>query len=299
MAVAKRIFLFLALNFLVVLTISLILQVLDIAPYLSAYGLNIRALAIFCLIWGMGGALISLALSKKMAQWVMGVKMIDPNTSDPHFRRLHSQVAELAQHAKLAKIPEIGIYPSNEVNAFATGATRKNSLVAVSAGLLNRMDDSEIKAILGHEISHIANGDMVTMTLLQGVINAFVMFLARAIAYGISGFGRNREGSYFSYAMFTFFLEIIFMILGSLVVAAYSRFREYRADEGGAYLAGKEKMISALRSLESLSRIKDTRAQNTSFCSFKISSPTKRGLITLFASHPPISKRIERLQKID
>jgi len=298
MAIAKRIFLFIALNFLVVMTISLILSALNIAPYLSAYGLNIKALAIFCLIWGMGGALISLALSKKMAKWVMGVKIIDPNTTDPHFHRLHSWVADLAHHAGLPKTPEIGIYPSNEVNAFATGATRKNSLVAVSAGLLNRMDEAEVKAILGHEISHIANGDMVTMTLLQGVINAFVMFLARAIAYGVSSMGRNREGSYFSYVIFTIFFEIIFMILGSLIVAAYSRFREYRADEGGAHLAGKDKMISALRSLESLSQIKDPRAQSASFQSFKISNPSKRGLIALFASHPPVDKRIEHLQKM-
>lgn len=156
-----------------------------------------------------------------------------------------------------------------------------------------------MEAILGHEISHIANGDMVTMTLLQGVVNAFVMFLARVLAYAISGFGRNREnsssGSMMSYMLLVYLFEIVFMILGSIVVAAYSRYREFRADAGGARLAGKEAMISSLQTLRVLQEIKDPR-ENPAMAAFKISHPARKGLLRLFASHPPLEERIERLQ---
>jgi heat shock protein HtpX len=296
----KRVFLFLALNFLVVLMISFILNLFNVQPYLTAYGIDYRSLLTFCFIWGMGGAFISLALSRVMAKWMMGVKPIDPRTADPDERHLLETVHRLARKAGLSTMPEVGIYRSNEVNAFATGPTRSKALVAVSTGLLSRMKSDEIEGVIGHEISHVANGDMVTMTLLQGVVNAFVMFLARVLAYVVSGMGKNKEnssgGSTMSYILFVYLFEIVFMILGSIVVAAYSRFREFRADAGGARLAGKEAMISSLQTLRVLQEIKDPKEQ-PAMAAFKISHQGRKGLLSLFASHPPLEERIARLQK--
>ena len=299
MQFAKRIFLFLVLNFLVVLMISIVLNIFNIRPYLQSTGLDYQSLLIFCLIWGMAGALISLALSRVMAKWMMGVKVIDPHTKDPEERQLLETVYRLARKADLPAMPEVGIYRSNEVNAFATGPTRSRSLVAVSTGLLSRMKENEIEGVLGHEITHVANGDMVTMTLLQGVVNAFVMFLARVLAYIVSGMGRNNRqegGSMMSYILFVYLFEVVFMILGSLVVAAYSRHREFRADAGGARLAGKEAMISSLQTLRILQEIKDPR-ENPAMAAFKISHQGRKGLLRLFASHPPLEERIARLQR--
>jgi heat shock protein HtpX len=301
MALAKRIFLFLALNFLVVMMISLVLSIFNIRPYLSQYGIDYSSLMIFCLIWGMGGALISLSLSRIMAKWAMGVEVIDPHTNDPELRELLRTIQHLASDASVP-MPQVGIYRSNEVNAFATGPTQSRSLVAVSSGLLQRMKDSEVRAILAHEISHISNGDMITMTLLQGVVNAFVMFLARVLAYIFSGMGRSRENSsgsnYMSYVMFVYLFDFIFMILGSILIAAYSRRREFRADAGGANLAGKDNMIAALSTLRVLHEIRDPRTENPAINAFKISTPTKKGFLHLFATHPPIEDRIERLRQI-
>lgn len=299
MALAKRVFLFLAVNFLVILMISFVLSLFNIRPYLDAYGLNYTSLMFFCLIWGMGGAFISLALSRKMAKWIMGVKPIDPETADPDLRSLLEMIRRLTQKAHLP-MPEVGIYDSKEVNAFATGPTQKRSLIAVSTGLLHRMKESEIEAVLGHEVTHIANGDMVTMTLLQGVVNAFVMFLARVLAYAVSGLSRSRDsrgGSFMSYILFVYLFEIVFMILGSLIVAAYSRYREFRADAGGAHLAGKDAMIDALQTLRVLQEIRDPKAEKPAMAAFKISHPAKKGLLRLFATHPPLEERIDRLQK--
>jgi len=301
MAFAKRIILFLVVNFLVIVTISIILNLLHVRPYLEAYGLNMPALMIFCLVWGMVGAFISLALSRKMAKWVLGVKVIPANTTNPDSKELLNMVRELADEANIP-MPEVGIYESREVNAFATGPTKKRSLVAVSTGLLDKMKESDIKGVLGHEVSHIANGDMVTMTLLQGIINAFVMFLARVLAFVFSGFGKNSErssgSSYFSYMILVFLFEIVFMVLGSIVIATYSRRREFKADLGGAKLAGKQKMLGALQALRVLSEIRDPRTEKSSIQAFKISVPGKKGFMYLFATHPPIEERIERVQKL-
>lgn len=302
MGFAKRIFLFLAVNLLVVLTISFLLNLLGVRPYLTAHGLDYQSLMIFCLIWGMGGAFVSLALSRKMAKWLLHVRVIDPHTRDPHMAKLINMVYDLSRAAHLTDMPEVGIYDSPEVNAFATGPSRRRSLVAVSSGLLQRMTDKEIEGVLGHEISHVANGDMVTMTLLQGVVNAFVMFLARVLAFALSGIGQNRQrssqGSYMSYTLFVFLFEVVFMILGSLIIAFYSRFREYRADRGGAQIAGKDKMISALEALRRTTAIQDPAAEKPAIAAFKISHPThRRGLIHLFATHPPLEARIERLKQ--
>lgn len=299
MAWFKRIFLFLAVNILVVATISILLQVLGVKPYLTRYGMDYQSLAVFCLIWGMGGAFISLLLSKQMAKWMMGVHIIDGNAGSREERLLIQMIQALSQKAGLSKMPEVGIYESPEINAFATGPTRSNSLVAVSRGLLNRMNETEIEGVLGHEITHIANGDMVTMTLLQGVVNAFVMFLARVIAFAIANSGRDREdrrggGSYF---MIQFALEMVFMILGSMIVAAFSRYREFRADAGSAQVAGREKMISALQALQRVYELPIPENTAPAFQSMKISSH-KGGFLRLFASHPPLEERIERLRKL-
>src|ERR1700691_4700582 len=191
MAMVKRIFLFLALNFLVILMITFVLDLLNVKPFLSSYGIDMESLLIFCLVWGMGGAFLSLALSRIMAKWLMGVRVIDPNTRDPALSKLVATVYALAKDAHLPEMPEVGIYESPEVNAFATGPSKRRALVAVSSGLLHRMQQGELEGVLAHEITHVANGDMVTMTLIQGIVNAFVMFLARVLAYVFSGLGKN------------------------------------------------------------------------------------------------------------
>jgi heat shock protein HtpX len=242
MAWMKRIFLFLVVNFLVIITISLILNVLGIRPYLTANGINYNSLMAFCLIWGMGGALFSLASSRLMAKWIMGVKIIDPENSNPNLQELVNTVYRLSQAANLPKMPQVGVYESPEVNAFATGPTKARSLVAVSSGLIERMRGNEIEGVLGHEITHITNGDMVTMTLIQGIVNAFVMFLSRAIAFAVVQAMRSRDErggggfSYGTYFIVSFILEILFMIVGSIVVAWFSRYREFGADAGGLSL---------------------------------------------------------------
>jgi heat shock protein HtpX len=296
----KRIFLFLVLNILIVTTISIILNLLNVKPFLNAHGLDYNSLMIFCLIWGFGGAFISLGLSRMMAKWMLGVRLIDPTTSDSTQRHLVETIHKLARAAGLTIMPEVGIYNSPEVNAFATGPTRNRSLVAVSSGLLTRMSQDELEGVIGHEISHVANGDMVTMTLLQGVVNAFVMFLARVLAYALSGIGNRGKSSGNSYLMFNVLVivfQIVFMILGSLVVAAYSRYREFRADKGGAKLAGCEKMISALQALQKVQEIRDQRVEKPAFQSMKISHQERRGLVAFFATHPSLELRIERLKE--
>jgi len=299
MALAKRVFLFLVLNFAVILTISFLLRLFNVQPFLSNMGINYFHLLLFCIIWGMGGAFISLLLSKPMAKWMMGVKIIDPATLHEKERFLLRSVEELSRRSNLSSVPEVGIYQGKEVNAFATGATRKHSLIAVSSALLDNMKSEEIEGVLGHEISHIKNGDMVTMTLLQGVVNAFVIFLARILAMALSGFGRGQNrSSYGTYYMFVFLFEVVFMILGSIVVASYSRFREYKADKGGAVIASKSKMIHALEALSSLQKRRDPHCEKAAFQALKISSNKKRGLLFLFSTHPSIEERIERIKNL-
>jgi heat shock protein HtpX len=304
MAFAKRIFLFLAVNFLVVSVISFIIYVFNIQPFLTRHGLDYGSLALFCLIWGMGGAFISLLLSKMMAKWLMGVQIIDPNTRNPTLRNLVAMVHNQAQKAGLPGLPEVGIYESAEINAFATGPSKSHSLVAVSTGLLQRMTPDEVEGVLGHEVSHIANGDMVTMTLLQGVVNAFVMFMARVIAFGISrAFSKNRDEdssenvSPLFFQLTVFALEMVFMTLGMLVIARFSQYREFRADAGGARLAGSHKMIEALKALQrTIETPLEAAQQPAAFNALKISS--KSGMLRLFATHPPLEERIERLEKL-
>jgi len=299
MAWAKRIFVFMAVNLLVMVTISILLKVFGVQPYLTARGINYQSLLAFCLIWGMGGAFISLGLSRVMAKWMMGVQVIPPNTTDPDLQNLLERVHMLARSAGLPKMPEVGIYESHEVNAFATGPTKSRALVAVSTGLLQRMRAEEVDGVLGHEVAHIANGDMVTMTLIQGVVNAFAMFLARVVAYAISMATTrdNREEgvatSGFAYHMTVFVLEIVFMMLGSIVVAWFSRQREFRADKGGARLTGRDKMVGALRALQRTYETIETDAQ-PAVQTLKISGKGA-GIYRLFSTHPSLAARLERL----
>jgi heat shock protein HtpX len=288
----------------VMVTISLILNVLGVQPYLTARGLDYGSLAAFCLVWGMGGAFISLALSRMMAKWMMGVQVIDPSVRDPELQGLVERVHHLARAAGLPKMPEVGIYESPEVNAFATGPTKSRALVAVSTGLLHRMRSDEVDGVLGHEVAHIANGDMVTMTLIQGVVNAFAMFLARVLAFAISqatsrGSEDREEGSSFTggatYFITQFVLEMVFLVLGSVVVAWFSRQREFRADQGGARLAGREKMVSALEALRRTYEAVDPNAQPAAQ-TLKISS-RGTGIFRFFSTHPPLEERIERLMR--
>jgi len=296
----KRIVLFAFVNILIVLTISLLMQVLGVTPYMTAYGLDYKSLMIFCLLWGFGGAFISLGISRIMAKMAMGVKVIDPNSATGTERQLVDMVHRLAQAAHLPAMPEVGIYESPEVNAFATGPTKSRSLVAVSRGLLSRMKSAEVEGVLGHEVAHIANGDMVTMTLVQGVVNAFVMFFARVIAFALSqamrGDRDDRGGSFGASYMLTFVLEIALGFFGMILVAAFSRMREFRADQGGADLAGRGKMIAALQALNGMTQLVDQGAQQ-SVATMKISAGKPRGFMRLFMTHPPLEERIQRLQE--
>jgi len=289
----KRIFLFAAVNLLILITISIVTSIFGIQPYLSARGINYESLMIFCLMWGMGGAFISLALSRIMAKMMMGVQVIDPDTHDPMLRDLVSRVHRFARSAGISTMPQVGFYSSPEVNAFATGPTKNRALVAVSTGLLERMKSEELDGVLGHEIAHIQNGDMVTMTLVQGIVNAFVMFFARIIAFFASSFVKEEMQFIVRFAV-TIALEIAFSILGMFVVAFFSRFREFRADAGGAKLAGKANMIQALQALQRTIAIKDEAAPE-SIATLKISGKGT-GLMALLSTHPPLEQRIKRLQ---
>src|SRR5678815_4466669 len=284
----KRIFLFLLTNLAIVLTLTIVVSVLGVAG-----GPDLGSLALFCLVWGMGGAFLSLQMSRWIAKRATGVHLIDGRSGDAQLDWLYQTIERLTRQANLP-MPEVGVYESGEVNAFATGPSKSRSLVAVSAGLLRAMRQEEIEGVLAHEVSHIANGDMVTMTLLQGVMNAFVMFFARVIAYALtrSGDSRNNNGGG-SYYLIVFVLQIVLGILGSLVVNWFSRYREFRADHGGATLAGRERMIGALRRLAANHELVDTQQQ--ALATMKINGG--RGWTTLFSTHPPLAERIAALEK--
>ena len=296
---SKRIILLGLTNILVVATILVLASAFGVNRYLHAYGINYGQLAVFCLVWGMGGAFISLALSKFMAKTMMGVQVIDPDQAGPEERWLVNTVHRIAQKAGMERMPEVGIYQSPEVNAFATGPSKNNALVAVSSGILQRMDHDQLEGVLGHELSHVGNGDMVTLTLIQGVVNAFVIFLAKVLALILSNMGRrdDREERA-SYGMGTYMLEqalyMVFSLLGMLVVMAFSRWREFRADLGGAQKVGKYKMIGALKALKSTLEIRDPAMAKPAMQAFKISGGRR---MSLFASHPSLDERIERLEQ--
>jgi len=293
LAVVKRIFFFTLVNILIITTLSITANLIStfFGIDLSGYG----GLLVFCAIFGMGGAFISLASSKIMAKWMFGLQLIDPKTTDPHSRQIVEVVHDLARKARLRKMPEVGVYKSEEVNAFATGPSKNSSLVAVSTGLLRHMSKDQVEGVLGHEVAHIANGDMVTMTLIQGVMNALVMFAARIIAGIISSQvdERARWGVHFALVIV---LQILLGFLGMIVVNYFSRFREYRADAGGARLAGRQKMIQALQALSRTTEL--VEQDHPSMASLKITGGNKGLIRRLFSTHPPIEERIERLKRV-
>ena len=296
---SKRVLLFVGVNILVITTISLVLGLLGVRGRMGNNGY--AGLLIFCFIWGMGGAFISLAISRMTAKWFMGVRVIEPNTQNPDERELLEIVYGLAQTARLPERPQVGIYDSPEVNAFATGPSKSRSLVAVSTGMLQKMRRDEIEGIIGHEVAHIANGDMVTMTLIQGVINALVMFLARILAFAVSQALRSRDergnGSYFLNFMLVMVFQTVLSLFGMLVVNWFSRWREFRADAGSARYAGREKMISALRALQNLHERATEDKHAPSLQTLKISGESQSWL-HLYATHPPLEERIARLEQL-
>lgn len=289
----KRIFYYLVTNILVLLTISIVYNLIG-GYILEGTGLHLTNLLIISAVIGFSGSFISLALSRTIAKQVMGVKVIDPNhPANPYEEMVVEKVHRLARAAGLMHMPEAGIYYSNEVNAFATGPTKKHSLVAVSSGLIEEMDDDAIEGVIAHEVAHIANGDMVTMTLLQGIVNTFVVFLSRIIAYVASLFVRDDLAPIVHF-MAVIILQLLFSILGSLVVFAYSRHREFHADRGGADLAGRDKMRHALISLKRYAeRASANPEAQTAVATMKINGVKKASM--LFSTHPDIDERIRRL----
>src|SRR5688572_8874230 len=285
----KRIFLFIATNLAIVLTLSVVVSLLGLNQGITADGINIGALAMFCLVWGMAGSFISLQMSRWIAKRATGVKLVTGRTGSPELDWLYVTVERLTRQANLP-MPEVGVYDSGEVNAFATGPSKSRSLVAVSSGLMRSMRHDEIEGVLAHEVAHIGNGDMVTMTLLQGVINAFVMFLARLIAHFVARSDDRNGGMYY---LVVIVLQIGLGILGSLVTAWFSRHREFRADYGGASLAGKPQMLGALRRLAANREAVDT--SQPALATLKINGT--RGWMVFFSTHPPLEQRIAALER--
>ncbi len=286
-----RILLFLGTNVAILAMLSVTMRILGVDRVLEeSGGLNLNALLIMSAVVGFTGSFISLFISKWMAKSSMGVQVID-QPSNPTERWLVETVKRLADEAGIG-MPEVGIFPSPSPNAFATGWNRNDSLVAVSAGLLQNMNADEVEAVLGHEISHVANGDMVTLTLIQGVVNTFVFFLSRIIGHVVDRavFG-NREGYGPGYFITSLAAQFILGILAMMIVAWFSRWREFRADAGSAMLTGREKMIAALRRLQQA----EPEPLPDEMAAFGIAG---RGLHELFASHPPLEKRIEALQQM-
>jgi heat shock protein HtpX len=285
----KRILLFLATNLAVVVVLGVITSVLGVNRYLTANGLNLGALLVFSFIMGFGGAIISLLISKPIAKWSSGVRVID-GTEGPDQAWIVATVRQFADKAGVG-MPEVGIF-EGEPNAFATGAFKNSALVAVSTGLLQGMTREEIEAVIGHEVAHIANGDMVTMTLIQGVMNTFVVFLSRVIGYLVDSFlskGEERSGPGIGYYITTIVLDIVFGFLAAIIVAWFSRQREFRADRGSTQLMGnKQPMIHALARLGGMVPGELPK----SLQAMGITS----GVGKLFSTHPPIEERIAALQ---
>jgi heat shock protein HtpX len=289
----KRIVLFLGTNLAILLVLSLVAHVLGLDRYLAVRGASTQGLLIWAALFGFGGAFISLAISKWMAKQAMGVQVIEQPRSATEAWLIET-VRRQAQAVGIG-MPEVGIFDSPEPNAFATGPNRNNALVAVSTGLLQRMNQNEVEAVLGHEISHVANGDMVTLTLIQGVVNTFVIFLSRIIGNIVDRtVFRSEDGRGPAYFISVIASQVVLGILASMIVAWFSRYREYRADRGGATLASPQKMISALERLKSAHTPLPSQ-----FAAFGIAEGDgQRSWQRLFLSHPPLDERIAALKRI-
>ncbi|MEP6940105.1 MAG: protease HtpX [Rudaea sp.] len=290
-----RIVLFVITNLAIMLVLSLVASILGLDRWAYTHsGINLAGMLVFCAIFGVGGSLISLLLSKTIAKASVGAQVItEPRSAEEKW--LFETVARHAQGAGIG-MPEIAVYDAAELNAFATGASRDHALVAVSTGLLRSMNRDQVAAVLGHEITHVANGDMVTLALIQGVLNTFVMFLARVLGSIIDGMlqgDRDREGGGYGigYFVITMLLQLVLGVLATIIVMWFSRWREFRADAGGARLGGRANMIAAL---QALSANHDETALPKAFQAFGISG--EGGVSRLFMSHPPIGERIEALR---
>lgn len=285
----KRWWLLISTNFAILIVLGLSMTIAQ-----TVFGFNIQntsGLLVFSLLFGFGGAFLSLALSKIIAKWTTKATVIDV-PKDNREKWLVDTVRRQAEKAGI-KMPEVAIYPGQEINAFATGPSRNNSLVAVSEGLLNNMTMDEAEAVLAHEVSHVANGDMVTMTLLQGVLNTFVFFAARVVGGAIDrSFFRSESGRGPGYFITVILAEFVFGLLASMIAMAFSRYREFRADEGGAQLAGRHKMIAALEKLNNPSASAAEAELPKAIAAFGINGRFS----SLFSSHPPLEKRIEALK---
>jgi heat shock protein HtpX len=287
----KRILLFVATNIAIMVTLMIVLSLLGFTGYLTADGLDYGALMVFSLVWGFGGAFISLAMSRFMAKMAMGVQLVDGRTGHAELDWLHQTVEQLTRKAGLP-MPEVGVYDSPEVNAFATGPSKRSSLVAVSSGLLRSMRREEVEGVLAHEVAHIQNGDMVTMTLIQGVVNAFSIFFSRVIANIIRQLVDERISNLVFFVA-TIVFDIIFSMLGMIVVAWFSRAREFRADAGAAVLSTRGNMIAALQRLQANQGLVDT--SQPQLATMKISG-SRSGFMALMSTHPPLEDRIAALQ---
>lgn len=290
----KTIFFFLLMNIAVLIMISTIFTVFKLEPYITNQGLNLVSLLILSAVIGFVGSFVSLLLSRWTAKRIFSIQLIKmPRTQEEIF--LFHTVESIATRAGIAT-PEVGIYPSKEVNAFATGATRNRSLVAVSQGLIDGFSKEEIEGVLAHEMSHVVSGDMLTMTLMQGVLNTFVIFVSRALAFVVEGaLGKDSKGiNYLVYWIASMVFQIIFGLLAGILLNAFSRHREFSADRGGASFAGKSKMIAALQRLQSNMQKINTSKQQAAFATLKIAD--KDSFLRLWSTHPSLEARIERLQ---
>lgn len=288
-----RIALFLATNVAVLLVASVTLNLLGVGYYLSSEGLDLGSLLAFCAVFGFAGSFVSLFISKWMAKKTARVHVIT-NPRSPEERWLLETVSDLAQKANIA-MPEVGIFPAQQANAFATGWNKNSALVAVSEGMLQRFRRDEVRAVLGHEVGHVANGDMVTLALIQGVTNTFVMFFARIIGYVVDrAVFKTERGHGPAFFVVTFLTEIVLAFLASMIVSWFSRKREFRADEAGATLADRQGMINALRRLQAETGIPNQMPD--SFVSFGINAGKKDRFKALFSTHPPLDVRIQALQ---
>ncbi len=288
----RRVIYFLLTNIAILIVLSITMRLLGVEPYLTPYGLNYQSLLIFAAIFGMGGSFISLALSKWTAKKLSGAQVITEPSNETE-RWLLRTVTELAAKSNIG-MPEVAVYPAEDMNAFATGMRRNKALVAVSYGMLRRMDRENIRAVLAHEVAHVANGDMITLALIQGVVNTFVLFLSRIIGHAVDKivFKSEREhGPGFWIA--TIAAEIFLGILASLIVFYFSRKREYRADSGAADLVGKKPMIGALEALKA--SVMQPHLPDK-IAAFGISGSKKQGLAALFSTHPPLDDRIDTLK---
>jgi len=288
----KRVALFLATNLAIVLMLSVSMRLLGVEPYLNEQGLNLNALLVFAAVMGFGGAFISLAISKWSAKKAVGAQVIGaPRT--PTERWLVETVKRQAQAAGIG-MPEVAVYDSPQVNAFATGMNKNNALVAVSSGLLQAMDKGEAEAVLAHEVSHIANGDMVTLALIQGVVNTFVLFLSRVIGHTVDRvIFRTQNGHGPAFWVTVIIADLVLGILASIIVMWFSRQREFRADAGGARLAGHEKMIAAL---QKLGLAAGQPPLPDKMAAFGIAGAQGMGIRRLFMTHPPLIERIAKLR---